>query len=235
MCEITIQIICPHCQETKVSKNGHKKNGVQNFLCKLCGKQFQHSYTNNGADPSVKKLIVSLLLRNSGIRDIETILKVSRRCVLDTLLRESAAYELIPKLKRYKSIQVDEHWSYVRHKKKGKRWLIYAYAPETKEVIAYVVGKRDIKTVKKLYKQLKGLSIDEICTDDWKAFANVFAKENHKVGKHLTREIEGVNNSLRVRNRRFVRKTTCFSKKDKNHLAAINIMFRQRNNSYHTF
>ena len=82
---------------------------------------------------------------------------------------------------------------------------------------------------------LKKLKIDEICTDAWKAFANVFAQENHQVGKHLTREIEGVNNSLRARNRRFVRKTTCFSKKKDNHDAAIAIMMQQRNYSYHTF
>jgi hypothetical protein len=32
-----------------------------------------------------------------------------------------------------------------------------------------------------------------------------------------------------------VRKTTCFSKKDENHEAAIKIMFQQRNYAYHTF
>jgi insertion element IS1 protein InsB len=87
---------------------------------------------------------------------------------------------------------------------------------------------------------LKKLKIDEIYTDAWKAFANVFAKENHQIGKHLTRDVEGVNNSLRARNRRFVRKTTCFSngvatRKKDNHDAAIAIMMQQRNYSYHTF
>ncbi|TAF34527.1 MAG: IS1 family transposase, partial [Cytophagales bacterium] len=45
---------------------------------------------------------------------------------------------------------IDEFWSYVGHKKKGKRWLIDAYAPETDEVLAYVIGNRGIKTVKKI-------------------------------------------------------------------------------------
>ena len=235
MCEITIEVECPHCQGTKVSKNGYKSNGTQNFLCGTCDKQFQYLYVYNGANPRVKRLIVSMLLRNSGIRDIETVLKVSRSCVLNTLLKEAEKCLITPKKDHYKTVQIDEHWSYVHQKKKKKRWLIYAYAPETDEVIGYVIGKRDIKTVKRLYKLLKSVKIDQYCTDDWKAFANVFAKENHQIGKHLTRNIEGVNTSLRARNRRFVRKTTCFSKKDENHEAAIKIMFQQRNYAYHTF
>jgi insertion element IS1 protein InsB len=42
----------------------------------------------------------------------------------------------------------------------------------------------------------------------------------------LTRQVEGINASLRARNRRFVRQTTCFSKKDKYHAASIKIMFQ---------
>lgn len=235
MCETTVQVTCPHCHSANVVKNGHKKDNVQNYLCKLCRKQFIFNYQYHGANPATKHLIINMLLRNSGIRDIETILGVSRGCVLNCLISEAKKCIIIPKQEHYKSIQIDEHWSYVKDKKKQKRWLIYAYAPETKEIIAYVIGNRGIPTVKRLYKMLKKLKIDEICTDAWKAFANVFAQENHQIGKHLTREIEGVNNSLRARNRRFVRKTTCFSKTKQNHDAAIAIMMQQRNYSYHTF
>jgi insertion element IS1 protein InsB len=76
---------------------------------------------------------------------------------------------------------------------------MYAYAPETDEVLAYVIGTRGIKTVKKLYQLLKNLTIDEYCTDNWAAFARVFSEENHQIGKHLTCHIEGVNSrSLRT-------------------------------------
>ncbi len=44
MCEITTKVNCPHCQSAKVVKNGHKKDGTQNFLCKSCGKQLQSMY-----------------------------------------------------------------------------------------------------------------------------------------------------------------------------------------------
>jgi insertion element IS1 protein InsB len=219
MCEIQTIVICPHCQGTKVNKNGHKKGGIQNFLCKDCKKQFQFSYKYNGANPITKRLKISMLLRNCGIRDIETILQISRGCVLNRLFSEANKCKIVPKLTFYKSVQVDEHWSYVHTKKKKKRWLIYAYAPETDEVLGYVIGNRGIKTVKKLYELLKNIQIDEYCTDHWAAFANVFAHENHQIGKHLTRHIEGVNNSLRVRNRRFVRKTTA---------SAVRLFFKKR-------
>lgn len=51
-----------------------------------------------------------MLLRNSGIIDIETILGVSRGCVLNCLISEAKKCIIIPKQEHYKSIQIDEHW-----------------------------------------------------------------------------------------------------------------------------
>ena len=118
MCEISTKVNCPHCQGSNVVINGHKKGGTQNFLCKVCRKQFQFLYKNNGANPTIKHLIVSLLLRNSGIRDIEKVLKVSRQCVLNLLFLEAKKCKIVPKLHTYKSVQIDEHWSYVHQRKK---------------------------------------------------------------------------------------------------------------------
>ena len=185
MCEIKTKLSCPHCLSAKVVKNGQKAYKVQNFLCRNCKKQFLYSYQNNGANPSVKKLIVSMLLRNSGIRDIETILNVSRKCVLNTLVWQASKCEIVPKQSHYKSVQIDEHWSYVKEKKKQKRWLIYAYAPETKEVIGYVIGKRDTKTVKKLYEKLAKLQLDEICTDKGRLFLRYLQNKITKLAKNL--------------------------------------------------
>ena len=44
MCEITVQVTCPHCHSTNIVKNGHKKDNVQNYLCKSCKKQFIFNY-----------------------------------------------------------------------------------------------------------------------------------------------------------------------------------------------
>lgn len=80
---------------------------------------------------------------------------------------------------------------------------------------------------------LKKLDIKEYCTDDWTAFKSVFKNEIHLIGKKFTKHIEGVNTSLRARNRRLVRKTSCFSKKNEYHQAAICAMFFYRNLFYY--
>ncbi len=229
MCEILIKINCPHCQSSKVVKNGKKKNGTQNLLCRGCGKQFQPRYQHKGADPAVKHLILRHLERNSGIRDIEQLLGVSRKCVLDNLCRQGNQLNIQPAYRHYKSVQIDEVWSFVGKRKQGKYWLIYAYCPQTDEILAYSCGSRSAKTVQQLLNQLKAVEILEYCTDHWKAFAQVLPPEKHKIGKAYTKQIEGVNTCIRARNRRLVRKTTCFSKKKDNHLAALNIMFNYRN------
>ena len=112
-----ILVTCPHCYRAKIVKNGIKKCGKQNFLCKDCNKQFILNYKNNGANPSNKKFIISMLLRNCEIRDIETLLKVSRKCILNQLINDAENVEIIPKKEHYKSVQIDEHWSYIGQKK----------------------------------------------------------------------------------------------------------------------
>ncbi|PIQ21118.1 MAG: IS1 transposase [Cytophagales bacterium CG18_big_fil_WC_8_21_14_2_50_42_9] len=211
---------------------------MQNLRCKSCTKQFQPTYGNKGADPAIKQLVLRLLERNSGIRDIEELLGISRKCILDNLCRQGNKITIQPACQHYKTVQIDEVWSYVRKKKKGKYWLLYAYSPETDEILAYSCGTRSAKTVRELLKKLKNLEIDEYCTDQWKAFAQVLPSQKHTIGKAYTKNIEGVNTCIRARNRRFVRKTTCFSKKKENHLAALNIMFNYRNkhkSKHHTF
>ena len=238
MFEVLIKINCPHCQSSKIVKNGKKKNGQQNLLCRGCKKQFQLSYQYQGANPATKRLILRLLERNNGIRDIQALLGVSRKCILDNLCRQARLISIRPTFTVYKSVQIDEVWSFVGRRKKGKYWLLYAYCPETDEILAYTCGSRSAKTVKELLKKLEDVEIEEFCTDHWKAFAQVIPAEKHTVGKAYTKNIEGVNTCLRARNRRLVRKTTCFSKKKENHLASLNLMFNYRNNQkmkHHTF
>lgn len=229
MFEVHIKINCPHCKSSKIVKNGKKSNGSQNLLCRACNKQFQPFYSYKGADPAVKRLIINLLERNNGVRDIEQLLDVSRKCILNNLCRAAKAINIKPSLKHYKSVQIDEVWSFVSRRKKGKYWLIYAYCAQTDQILAYSCGSRSAKTVQQLLKKLEGIEIEQFCTDHWKAFSKVLPAQKHLIGKAYTKNIEGVNTSIRARNRRFVRKTTCFSKKKENHLASLNITFSYRN------
>jgi IS1 family transposase len=62
-------------------------------------------------------------------------------------------------------------------KKKNKVRLIYAYHRKSGEIVAYVWGKRDIKTAQKLRQRIQemGISCERIATDDRESFVSVFA------------------------------------------------------------
>ena len=233
--KIEIELYCPNCQSAKIVKNGIKSNGKQNYLCKneKCGRQFigDHNLTYKGCHSIINHRIKLMLVRGVGVRDISVIENVSTGKVLTVLAKSD--YSITPKKEHYKSIEVDEFWTYVQ-KKNNKQWLIYAYDRETGEIIAYVWGKRDLRTAKKLRKKLKELNInyDSIATDDWKSFKTTFKEDNHQIGKSYTVGIEGNNCRLRHRIKRVFRRTCCFSKKLFNHFNAFNLAFFYINYGY---
>ena len=104
---------------------------------------------------------------------------------------------------------MDEFWTYVGHKK-NKVWLVYAYDPETSEIVAFIWGKRNLKTAKQLRAKLDELGVDfgYICCDNWDSFLTAFDFDFKKVGKYHTVDIEGNNNRFRQRLRRVFRKTS---------------------------
>lgn len=214
MCEIKIKVQCPHCESPNVVKNGIKSTGKQNFLCKDCRKQFQFAYQNQGANPRVKKQIISSLIHGGGIRDNSTVFNVSQLTVLQTIMKYAATLEIKPKKKHYHKILIDEMYSFVGTKEK-KVWIFYAYAPETKEILAYTMGKRTTRQVRFLMLKIKHLRIkvDYWCTDAFEGFKNVLFRFNHLIGKEYTKAIEGRNTCIRARISRFQRRSTKFSKK----------------------
>jgi IS1 family transposase/transposase-like protein len=211
---ITIEISCPHCHSKSIKRNGKKRNGKQNYICKECRHQFlgQQDYSQNGRKKDVLRAAARALTRGSGIRDIRAVFQVSFAVIYKII--KSLKYDYTPKKKHYSVLEIDEFWTYVA-KKANKVWLIYAYDRESGEIAAHVWGKRDLKTAKKLRKRLLrlGISYDALATDNWESFIGAFKQDKHLIGKKYTVGIEGNNCRLRHRNRRFFRKTCCFSKR----------------------
>ena len=214
MCLINIKIICPHCHSSKVVKNGVKSTGRQNFLCKSCSKQFQWEYLYRGADPSVKSQALSGLLHGNGVRDCLKVFGLSPTTTLNTILSEGKKVQIKARKHYYERIEIDEMYSFVNSKGK-KVWIFYAYAPETKEILAVTMGKRSRKQLKNLMVQLKCLHIKVgfYCTDAFEGFKKLFPEGNHLIGKQFTKNIEGINTLLRSKIARLDRRTTKFSKK----------------------
>jgi IS1 family transposase len=165
-----------------------------------------------------------MLVRGIGIRDISVVLKVSISTVLKVL--RSTKYKIKPKQNHYDRLEIDEFWTYVG-KKQNRVWLIYAYHRDTGEIVSFVWGKRDLKTVMKLKNRMKrlGITYDRIAADKKNRFLAAFAEDCHDVGKEHTVGIERNNCRLRHRIRRAFRRTCCFSKKLYNHLKAFDIAF----------
>lgn len=226
--KLQIEVVCPDCCSVKIVKNGVKKTGKQNLLCRDCKRQFQCEYHNKGSDPQVKEKLVRMLVRGSGVRDCMAVLGVSFGCVLRTILREGEGLEIKPKHKRYKRVQIDEQWSYVGKKEK-KVWMMYALCAETGEILAASWGKRNRAGVRRLMMRLKTVDIETHATDHWKAFKEVLPAQSHVVGKEHTKKIEGVNTWFRTRLRRLMRRTTGFSKKLIYHWSMMKIAISKRN------
>ena len=123
-----------------------------------------------------------MLVRGVGIIDIAEIEKISVKKVLSTLVNSN--HTLTPKQSHYDNLEVDEFWTYVDNKKNKVR-LIYAYHRKTGEIVAYVWGKRNYNTAKKLRNKLQsvGISYGTIYTDKQNSFISVFQEDNHIIGK----------------------------------------------------
>ena len=120
-----------------------------------------------GCKIEINAKIRLMLVRGCSIADIVVIEKVSKYKVLSVLVNSN--YEIRPKRRYYRKLQVDEFWTYVGHKK-NKVWLVYAYDPETSEIVAFIWGKRNLKTAKQLRAKLDELGVDfgyVCCEPSW--------------------------------------------------------------------
>jgi len=79
--------------------------------------------------------------------------------------------------------------------------------------VAWVLGRRDAATFRRLYDKVKHLKNCKFYTDDWEAFAKVLPKDRHVIGKSHTVAIERDNSNTRHHLARFTRRTKVVSKK----------------------
>lgn len=224
--QITLYINCPACLGDSVKKNGKKSDGKQNYQCKECRRQCIGDYalSYRGCHSQKDSKIRYLIVRGSGIRDIAEVESVSQGKVLATLGK--CNYQITPKQSHYDCLEVDELWTFVG-KKSNKQWLIYAYHRATGEIVAYVWGKRDLKTVKRLRAKLQALGVTYavIASDTWDSFVTGFKSFVQKIGKFFTVGIKGNNCRIRHRIKRAFRRSCNFSKKLDNHFKAFDLVF----------
>ncbi len=133
--------------------------------------------------------------------------------------------EVVPKEKGKLTVQMEELWSFVDNKG-NKQWAWLAIDARTREIIGCEIGDRSRASARKLWDSLPGVykQCAKVYTDMWEAYEKVVPSKRHfAVGKEtgLTNYIKRLNNTLRQRISRLVRKTLSFSKKLENHIGAI--------------
>ena len=102
-------------------------------------------------------------------------------------------------------------WSFVGHKG-NPRWLWHAIDHGTGKVLASVFGRRKDDVFLQLKGLLEPFGLTRYYTDYWGAYTRHLDPNVHSPGKRNTQKIERKPLTLRIRIKRLVRKTICFSK-----------------------
>jgi insertion element IS1 protein InsB len=119
-------------------------------------------------------------------------------------------------------LECDELWLFASCKCE-QQWLALALDRETREIVGVAIGRRDRATARMVWAPLPAVYRQcAICYSDlWEAYVGVLPSKRHRaVGKESgqTAHVERINNTLRQRIGRLVRKTLAFSKKLDNHM-----------------
>ena len=225
---MTIEMTCPTCGSHDISKNGTSHRGKQNYKCRDCNRQFVEDPQWQPKPKETKALVNRLLQEKMPLAGIARATEVS-----ESWLQGHAMP--MPPMKRFPkqwrssprplTAQMDELWSFVDHKG-NKQWVWLAMDAETREILGCPIGDRSRESAKALWQSIPAVyrQCAKVYTDFWEAYVTVIPSKRHEaVGKDsgLTSYIERLNNTLRQRVSRLVRKTLSFSKKLENHIGAI--------------
>jgi IS1 family transposase/transposase-like protein len=225
-CTETIIVRCPDCNSENIKRNGKSKTYRQRYVCKSCARSFQTTYTYNAWKPKRRALIVAMTMRNSGIRDIETVLGIHRDSVIAHIKSEAAKIPEQPPPQRKRKVataELDDFWSFVRSKA-NQRWTWYAWDAKRKCIPAHHNGRRTNASCKKLCDELSlRYEIRHYNTDDWQSYNTMLSPEKHRISKKSTQRIERQNLNFRTHIKRLNRRTICFSKSEVIHDAVIKL------------
>ena len=84
-------------------------------------------------------------------------------------------------------LQLDEMWSFVG-KKKNKVWIWVIYEPDSKQIIAYHMGRRNLRAAQAPWAKIPD-EMRQHCyieTDRWEASRSIVPFERHWIGKTYT-------------------------------------------------
>lgn len=220
---------CNDCKETGV-KNGSGKSGSQRYRCKRCKRYWQGSYRYKACERHTDVNIVTLKKESCGVRSISRILKISMTTVISRVKKIAKAVIRPFHIVQGKEYEVDEMRTYIGNK--GRLyWVVYALRRDTREVIDFKVGKRNLKTLGKVVGTVLLSGATKVFTDGYEPYKGLIPKEVHRKAKHNINHIERNNLSIRTHLKRLARKTICFSRSKEMLEACLKIYFWENKTS----
>lgn len=224
-----LYLLCPTCGSDDIMKNGTTRRGKQNYKCRDCGRQFVENPQWKPKDKDTCALVDRMLLERIPLAGIARVLQLSeswlQQYVNECYSEVPQRAEVVAKATTRLVVQMDELWSFV-DEKGNKQWVWLAIDRASREIIGCHVGERSTESAQALWQSLPRhyRQYARIYTDHWEAYASVLPSKRHfAVDKDsgLTSHIERLNNTLRQRISRLVRRSLSFSKKLENHIGAI--------------
>ena len=130
------------------------------------------------------------------------------------------------------ALEIDELWSFVRHRRRGVIWLWLALCRPTRQIVAYALGPRSDATARLLWSRIPtAYRTGNLSTDHLESYHNVLPPQQHHAtdGRGPTNHIERFNNTLRQRLARLGRQTLSFSKCPVMHESVIRLCLHRYN------
>jgi len=241
---------CPYCLGTNLRPKGwNRKRTKRRLKCQNCKRHITQAGKSWFVSEEQISYINLLLAERLSLRGICRVIKVSISWLLKYMMKlydsqpDDLHYRQPPQGKNFKvtsdglilqliDIELDEMWSFVG-KKTNKQWIWIALCRRTRQVIAFHIGNRSRESAKALWGKMPRYFKEngQFYSDDWDAYKGVFPLDRHISSKFKkdTNHLERLNNTIRHRCSRLVRKTLAFSKKVENHILAIKYFFCQYN------
>jgi len=224
--------ICSSCNSNNIVMNGLTSAGKQKYRCRDCG-CYRTLHTTQFYTPERREEILRSYKERASLRGTRRVYKVA----VSTVLRWLEKKELVPlsstlsPAQENDVIEYDKMWSFVQSKK-NKQWLWLAVLRRNRQVVAFHFWKRDYLAFEELYDKVPlEFKKCKSTSDFWEAYDNLPKSLHIKCGKEEgeTTQVESVNNVIRQRLARFVRKTCSFSKSLNNHVKVTGLFLQEYN------
>lgn len=220
---------CPSCGSRQILKNGSTHHKKQKFLCKECGRQFIEKPEKKQITSEQKQRVKKLLLERISLRGITRSLEISMTWLQQFINNLYCSVPIELRVTEISDLEIeiecDELWSYV-NSKENPVYIWLAIARKTRQIVGFYLGDRSRLSAIEFWKTLPKTyqNNGKFYTDLWESYCDVLPRDRHypstkKSGE--TTRIERLNNTLRHRCSRLVRKNLAFSKNFFNHEGAI--------------